>query len=89
MNWEKDVYENVRRGIVEILILHLLDEQDMYGYEIRNTLARRTKGAFNMKETSLYGPLYRMSSRGLITSHKEFTGKKRFRVYYHIEEEGQ
>ena len=89
MKWEKDIYENVRGGIVELLILHLLGERDMYGYEIRSTLARRTKGAFEMKDAALYGPLYRMSSRGLITSRKEFVGERRFRVYYHIEEEGR
>lgn len=86
--WQKDIYENVRLGIVELLILHLLREKDMYGYEIRNTLAERTLEAFDLKETALYGPLYRMSSRGLISSRKELVGEKRFRVYYHIEAEG-
>lgn len=89
MEWKKDIEENVRSGIVELLILQLLSEQDMYGYEIRKMLAKRTNNAFEIKEASLYGPLYRMSSRGLISSHKELVGEKRFRVYYHIEEIGQ
>ena len=89
MKWKKDVYENVRSGIVELLILHLLCEREMYGYEIRSALADRTKGAFDLKDAALYGPLYRMSSRGLISSRKELVGEKRFRVYYHIEEEGR
>lgn len=29
-----------------------------------------------------------MSSRGLISSRRELVGEKRFRVYYHIEDEG-
>ena len=89
MEWKKDIEENVRNGIVELLILQLLSEQDMYGYEIRKMLAQRTNHAFEIKEASLYGPLYRMSSRGLISSRKELVGEKRFRVYYHIEEIGQ
>lgn len=89
MKWEKDINENVRSGIVELLILCLLSEKDMYGYEIRKALAQRTNNAFEMKEASLYGPLYRMSSRGLISSRKELVGEKRFRVYYHIEDEGR
>ena len=89
MKWQKDIEENVRGGIAELLILHLLCERDMYGYEIRNTLAERTQKAFDLKEAALYGPLYRMSSRGLISSRKELVGAKRFRVYYHIEEEGR
>lgn len=89
MRWEKEICENVRSGIVELLILRLLCEGDMYGYGIRNTLAERTLYAFDLKEAALYGPLYRMSSRGLISSRKELVGEKRFRVYYHIEEEGR
>ena len=89
MDWQKDIYENVRSGIVELLILHLLSECDMYGYEIRQALDDRTNHAFNLKDTALYGPLYRMSDRGLITSRKEMAGAKRFRVYYHIEEKGR
>ncbi|MCQ2354553.1 MAG: PadR family transcriptional regulator [Clostridia bacterium] len=88
MGWKDDIEENVRSGIVELLILHLLCEHDMYGYEIRQELSERTNGAYLMKEGSLYGPLYRMQSRGLISAHKEMAGEKRFRMYYHIEKNG-
>lgn len=89
MEWKTDIEENVRSGIVELLILQLLCERDMYGYEIRQFLSQRTDHAYDMKEGSLYGPLYRMSSRNLISSHKEMAGAKRFRMYYHIEDEGR
>lgn len=89
MRWKKDIDENVRAGVVEILILQLLVERDMYGYEIRSKLQTRTDNAFIIKEGSLYGPLYRMNERGLISSHKEMAGERRFRVYYHIEECGK
>ena len=89
MDWKNYIDENVRAGIVELLILHLLCERDMYGYEIRQTLSSRTNNAFIMREASLYGPLYRMASRGLISSHKEMAGEKRFRMYYHIEDYGR
>lgn len=89
MGWKEDMGENIRCGIVEILILHLLCERDMYGYEIRQALDQRTYGAFVAKEGSLYGPLYRMQSRGLISGHKEMAGERRFRMYYHIEAPGK
>ncbi len=89
MEWKKDIEENVRSGLVELLILNLLSERDMYGYEIRQMLAKRTNKAFDLKETALYGPLYRMSARNLITSHKEMAGEKRFRMYYHLEDQGK
>lgn len=89
MGWREDIDENVRSGIVELLILQLLCERDMYGYEIRAALKERTNGAYEMKEGSLYGPLYRMQDRGYITSHREMAGQKRFRMYYHIEKTGE
>lgn len=88
MEWKTDIEENVRSGIVELLILQLLSEEDMYGYRIKQELKNRTGNTFVMKEGSLYGPLYRMHSRKLISSHKEPAGEKRFRNYYHIEPEG-
>lgn len=48
MEWKKDIEENVRSGIVELLILQLLSEQDMYGYE--KMLAQRTNDAFEIKK---------------------------------------
>ena len=89
VKWKKDIDENVRSGIVELLIMKLLTTRDMYGYEIRKMLYDKTNGAFDMKEASLYGPLYRMQSRGLISSHKEMAGEKRFRMYYHLEDAGK
>ncbi len=89
MTWKESIDENVRLGIVELLILHMLLERDMYGYEIREELAVRTNNAFLVKEGSLYGPLYRMQSRGIITSRKEMVVNKRFRMYYMLTDHGR
>ena len=37
--WKSDIEENTRSGIVELLILQLLSEEDMYGYQIKQKLA--------------------------------------------------
>lgn len=89
MTWKESIDENVRLGIVELLILHMLSERDMYGYEIKEELATRTNNAFLIKEGSLYGPLYRMQSRGIITSRKEMVVNKRFRMYYMLTDHGR
>lgn len=88
MKWKNDIDENVRSGIVELLILKLLSEEKMYGYQIKQELSKRTGGVFVIKEGSLYGPLYRMFERKLISSEKILVGEKRFRNYYCIEEAG-
>lgn len=77
--WKNDIEENVRCGIVELLILQLLKGEDMYGYQIKQELAKRTNNAFVMKEGSLYGPLYRMAKRKLISCNRVLVGEKRFR----------
>lgn len=89
MSWKDDVEENIKCGLIEILILSLLSHEDMYGYRIKTELAEQTNHTFIVKEGSLYGPLYRMQERGLISSRKELVGEKRFRNYYHIEQAGK
>lgn len=89
MSWKDDIQENIKCGLIEILILALLSEEEMYGYRIRTELAQRTNDAFIVKEGSLYGPLYRMEERKLISSRRELVGEKRFRNYYRIEPAGR
>ena len=60
----------------------------MYGYEMKPEIIRRTHGAVTFGESPLYIPLLRMAERGLISSRRELVTGKRFRTYYHIEEEG-
>ena len=88
-NWKATIDENLRMGILELLILQLLCERDMYGYEIKKILAERTGNALQFGESPLYIPLLRITSRGLVSSRKEYPVGKRFRTYYHIEEFGK
>lgn len=89
MAWQDDVQENIRFGLIEIIILALLSNKEMYGYIIKSELYKRSNGVFKIKEGSLYGPLYRMQQRNLISSHREQVEGKRFRNYYRIEESGK
>ena len=89
LSWMDNVQENIKSGLIETLILSLLSTEDMYGYQIKTELANRTNQAFLVKEGSLYGPLYRMEERKLISSRKELVGQRRFRNYYHLENAGK
>ena len=88
-DWKASIDENIRMGFIEIMILQLLSERDMYGYEIKKFITERTMGAFVFGESSLYVPLLRIAKRGLVSSRKELVVGKRFRTYYHLEEMGQ
>ncbi len=80
-----DIEENLKRGILEMLILRMLSDEDMYGYQMINEMNMRGKGLIDIKEGSLYGPLYRLIDKNYISENKVLVGKRRTRVYYHLE----
>lgn len=83
------ISENLKRGTVELLLLTLLSEEDMYGYQLSQTLAERSEGLFTLQEGSMYPTLYRLMEKELVSDRKELVGKRRTRVYYHLEPRGE
>ena len=61
---------NFRRGSVELLILHLLSQQDYYGYEISTLIREQTDGYLNIPVGSLYPALYKLIDAGYISDYK-------------------
>lgn len=80
--------DGVKRSSVELLLLTLLQEEDMYGYQISQELERRSDGAYTLQESSMYPILYRMMDKGYISDKPVRVGKRRMRVYYHLEDAG-
>lgn len=72
-----------------MLILFLLSEEDMYGYQLSQEINLRSDGQFDITEGSMYPTLYRLIEKKAITDYKKLSGKRRTRVYYHIEDEGK
>lgn len=89
MDWKDEIEENLKFGVIDIVILKLLSHQDMYGYQIKQLIEETSNQKIEIKMGSLYGPLYRMEKKKMISSRKELVGEKRFRMYYHIENEGK
>lgn len=83
------VRENLKKGTVEMVLLHLLQERDMYGYELLQEMRSRSAEKFVLKDGSMYPILYRMIDRGLITDEQVLVGRRRTRVYYHLTDEGK
>ena len=81
--------DNFKRGTTEILVLHLLTKEDLYGYRIIQLLSRRSKGKYILLEGTLYLILLKMEDEGYIEGYTEFVGEKRQRRYYHITEKGR
>ena len=67
---------NFRRGSVELLILHLLSQQDYYGYEISTLIREQTDGYLNIPVGSLYPALYKLIDAGYISDYKKQVGRR-------------
>jgi transcriptional regulator len=78
----------MRKGSTEILVLSLLVEGPMYGYEISQELELRSGGYFEMKEGLLYPALHRMQQKGWLSSEWQ-TVDGRQRKYYHLTSAGR
>jgi DNA-binding PadR family transcriptional regulator len=71
------------------LLLSLLEQQPMYGYQIVKELETRSQGYFKFKEGTLYPALHRLEKSGLITGKWQMLPNGRQRRYYHITTKGQ
>ena len=75
-------------GSVKMLLLKLLSEKDMYGYEMITTLRKRSQNVFELKAGTLYPLLHAMEEEELLTSYEEeVLGKTR--KYYRITKNGE
>lgn len=84
-----DNKSNFRRGSVELLILHLLNQKDYYGYELTQIMKNQTDGVMNIPVGSLYPALYKLIDNGYVSDYKKKVGKRLIRVYYHLENAGK
>jgi PadR family transcriptional regulator PadR len=76
------------KGSIDSLLLCLLGQQPMYGYQIIKELEGRSQGYFKYKEGTLYPALHRMEKTGLLTATWQNAGSSRQRRYYHLTEKG-
>lgn len=85
-----DFSQDLVRGTVVPILLALLDERPMYGYEIVKLVNVRTNGRFEWKEGTLYPALHRLEGAGLIRAKwqtADDTGKQR--KYYVVTRKGK
>jgi len=82
--------QQLKKGVFEILVLKLINEEDLYGYELLNRLETESHGTFKLKEGSLYPILYRLEDKGFIESYRKNLSSERKvpRKYYRITETG-
>jgi PadR family transcriptional regulator PadR len=83
-----DFDPDLTRSIAQPIILALVSERPMYGYEIIKVVNERSGNAFEWKEGTLYPCLHRLQGAGLVKSKWHLSEKGRKRKYYSITRKG-
>ncbi|MFZ7121583.1 MAG: PadR family transcriptional regulator [Eubacteriaceae bacterium] len=84
----KTIRSDLIRGHTDTIILSLLTEKDMYGYEICKTISHRSNSLYELKEATLYSSFRRLEKSELIKSYWGDVTKGGRRKYYSITEMG-
>ena len=83
-----ELSQDLIKGTVVPIILKLVSERRMYGYEIIRVVNERTDNAFQWKEGTLYPCLHRLENEGVIVSEWRTADSGRERKYYSITRKG-
>ncbi|GGF68516.1 putative DNA-binding protein YwzG [Paenibacillus albidus] len=82
------VGKEMLKGSTGVMVLTLLLDKPLYGYELIKELEQRSQGVFRLKEGTLYPILHAMESERWVEAYwMEVEGRKR--KYYRILEEGK
>lgn len=77
------------KGNTDSLLLFLISQRPMYGYQIIKELEQRSKGYFRFREGTLYPALHRLEKQELLLSRWERLPSGLERRYYHLTPKGK
>lgn len=83
---EKSYFIN---GITELLILSLLNKCDSYVYEITKQIEKCSNNCLSISQNTIYAATYKLKNENKISEYSKLVGKRRTRIYYHIEDAGK
>jgi PadR family transcriptional regulator, regulatory protein PadR len=78
---------NFMNGVPELLILRLLEDAEMYGYEIVQAIRDRTDALIEVGEGVVYPVLHSLERAGALKSRRK-TVAGRSRIYYSVTKVG-
>lgn len=80
----------LKKGVLEILVLKLLSQKKMYGYQLIMEMKELSHEMFTLREGTLYPILYRLEDDGLVVSEwSKAHDKELSRKYYLITDDGK
>ncbi len=82
--------QQLKKGVLEMLVLKLLCEHPTYGYDLLTRLKEQSQGRFQLKEGTLYPILYRLEDDQLIAAKwSQGTGRTAPKKIYEATDLGQ
>ncbi len=82
------VSRELLKGSTDMIVLSLLENENMYGYQMIKKLSEKSQNVFEFQEGTLYPILHGLEEKNYITSYWDsVSGKKR--KYYSITKEGR
>jgi len=85
----RGIERELKRGSLELIVLHLLEPGEAYGYEIVAKLTRETNGALEVTDGTLYPVLYRLERAGFVAVRWETPERGVPRKYYRLTDTGR
>ena len=81
------INKELLKGSTSMLVLSLLENENMYGYQMIKELSTKSKELFELKEGTLYPILHALEQKNYIISYWDETGAKK-RKYFSITKDG-
>lgn len=86
---EDRLLQQLKKGVLEMLVLEIICQQPTYGYELIAQLKERSAELFSLKEGTLYPILYRLEDDGMISAAwSQGSGKTAPKKMYTATEKG-
>ena len=85
----RSIERELRRGSLELIVLHLLAPGEAYGYEIVSKLTAQTNGALEVTDGTLYPVLYRLERAKYVAVRWETPERGVPRKYYRLTDQGR
>jgi PadR family transcriptional regulator PadR len=79
----RETNPNFMNGVPQLLILKLLQQEEMYGYEIVQAIRSRTDAVIEVGEGVVYPVLHGLERDGALTSRRKAVNS-RSRIYYSV-----
>lgn len=80
--------KSLMSGHTLLIVLSILENEDMYGYQIVKELEKKSENMFSLKEGTLYPILHLLEKNGHVISYMSNGDKGKKRKYYKITDEG-